>query len=137
MVQRLILCTGPETPHDEQRFNGSIHTVQSLSQRVDPILADLARRGEMYRILDCKPVGNNCHTCYILAGEPPQSLTVAPPPLTKLYKLDEAAELLDVSRATVGALARAGEIKCVRAGRSVRIPVEEIARIRAGSPVSS
>jgi excisionase family DNA binding protein len=48
------------------------------------------------------------------------------PPL--LLKVPEAARMLNVSRTTLYELMRAGDIRTVRIGRAVRVPVRELER---------
>ena len=49
----------------------------------------------------------------------------------RVLRCSEAAELLGVNRETVRRLVKAGEIAAFRVGQSVRIPAEEIDRIRS------
>ncbi len=53
---------------------------------------------------------------------------------TLVYTLDEAAQLLKVSRSTVRNLVRRGELHPVKIGNSVRITAEELHRILHPEP---
>lgn len=57
--------------------------------------------------------------------------TAAPPAPTRkqLYRVEEAAELLQVSRAHLYALIRSGDVRSVKLGRSRRITQAEIDRL--------
>lgn len=46
--------------------------------------------------------------------------------MTRLYKVSEAAEQLNVSRNFVYKLIASGTLKCVRFGSTIRVPAQEI-----------
>ena len=46
---------------------------------------------------------------------------------SRLLTLSEAQELLSLSRSTVYALVRAGELEAVKVGRALRIPADAVA----------
>ncbi len=48
-----------------------------------------------------------------------------------LLTLDEAAELLSLGRSTLYKLMRAGEMRAIRVGRSIRIPRGEVKKLIA------
>jgi excisionase family DNA binding protein len=53
----------------------------------------------------------------------------AKPPVKKLLRVEEAAELLSVSRAHVYSLIRSGDIRSVKLGKARRISQAEIDRL--------
>ena len=57
--------------------------------------------------------------------------------LRVLYRIDEAAELLSISRSRVYELVRSGQIRTVKVGKSHRVPArsldEYVARLLRGS----
>ncbi|WP_052615193.1 helix-turn-helix domain-containing protein [Mycobacteroides abscessus] len=61
----------------------------------------------------------------------------SPPPQQQqqktVYRVDEAAELLCISRAHLYALIRSGEVNSVKLGRSRRITGAEVERLMRGS----
>jgi excisionase family DNA binding protein len=50
----------------------------------------------------------------------------------KLLRVPRAASLCDVSTSQMYNLISRGEVKCVRLGRSIRVPEHELARLAAG-----
>jgi|HigsolmetaAR202D_1030399.scaffolds.fasta_scaffold04796_10 excisionase family DNA binding protein len=54
------------------------------------------------------------------------------PPRRAAYPMQEAAELLGVSRSHVYALAERGQLRLVRIGRRTVVPASEIARLLSG-----
>ncbi|WP_079631878.1 helix-turn-helix domain-containing protein [Mycobacteroides abscessus] len=53
----------------------------------------------------------------------------------KLYRVEEAAKQLSISRAHLYALIRSGEVSAVKLGRSRRIPKAEVERLIKGNGV--
>ncbi|WP_100524299.1 helix-turn-helix domain-containing protein [Mycobacteroides abscessus] len=51
----------------------------------------------------------------------------------KLYRVEEAAKQLCISRAHLYALIRSGEVNAVKLGRSRRIPTAEVERLLKGN----
>lgn len=49
----------------------------------------------------------------------------------KLYRVEEAAALLNLGRSKTWEMCSAGDLKTVRIGRSVRVPAEELDRFVA------
>lgn len=55
-------------------------------------------------------------------------------PSARFYTLKEAAAVLNINPSTISRQCAAGTFPHVRVGRSVRIPIEEIARLERGEP---
>lgn len=64
------------------------------------------------------------------AGSGPST---AEPTRKQLYRVEEAAELLQVSRAHLYSLIRSGDVRSVKLGRSRRITQGEIERLMTGA----
>lgn len=68
---------------------------------------------------------------------PPATKATLNIPQRDAYKIDEAAQKLSISRASVYRLNKAGSIRIVRiAGRSV-VPASEIARLVSGDAMNA
>ena len=84
---------------------------------------------------DDKPTAALLTLADMLTREPPEPMIVEPEDCCS-YTAKEAAGRLNLSSRQVYQMCLAGELRCYRAGRSIRIPIDEIARFESESPRS-
>jgi len=61
--------------------------------------------------------------------EPVPSLRSTSPPTRLTLSIDEAAELVGISRTTAYELAQSGELPTVRLGRRILVPINQLADV--------
>lgn len=130
-MRQYTVVTGPLLAYTEEvdLITRTIHREYlAFSDSINNVLMHLEKQGAVNIEVTCQPIPtkDGWHVAYISYGEQPAT--------SATLTVKDAAARLGFGRSTVHEMVRRGDIRAVRAGRRVQIPVTEVDRLLAGSP---
>lgn len=136
-MPQVIVVTGRTNGTKECGITDKEFYRPSFTEKLNPVLAELASQHALYDTIYASPEPDFHHMVIVVHDQPAEAIFPARAGVDpdKLYKIPEAAAILNYAPATIGDHARSGKIASVTLGRARRIPGHEIARL-LGQPVS-